>query len=440
MMGLLRNYFSITFLIVVSNILPHFQNPSKLSWVILEAFFVLVCWATLSASSISNFIPRSAQALSIYGAFLLLILYLLNINMPFIYNVWSHFGAGPMILRDQIIPFGDLAHLTSAAKCPLPIKVGDVVCDPWGRNFNQNPYIPRVMRFLHLNNLELIGITTLCVFLLVLYISLKFENSKEAITIIAIFTPPLVLAFERGNEVITMIFIITSILLFRTKNQNLMNLGACALILASLFKVWPTAIGLILICAQGKRMAPNTRLILITPGIFWFFNWREVLKIAEETQHGSPHGGSFGLKILLNSNLLNLGIYISLIIVTLTYLFFTFRLHRKFSRDELKSTEFDVLTFSISIMMTFFLLWFVSDSFMYRLIMLLPLLVFFNSPQFSQYEWARDASKFTVICLISSKLMLSSAITSALALYLFHLSIMLLFSVYGYPTSKVRRK
>ena len=63
----------------------------------------------------------------------------LNIVEPYLF--WSKFGFSSMYLNNDLLIFGDLAHLTSWASCNIPIEIGSAECDPFFRPINQNPHV-----------------------------------------------------------------------------------------------------------------------------------------------------------------------------------------------------------------------------------------------------------------------------------------------------------
>jgi hypothetical protein len=333
-----------------------------------------------------------------------------------------------MKLRGEFVPFGDLAHLTYAAECERNVVIGEVVCDPWGRSFNQNPLVVSVLRLFRLTDLNLLGNLSTALFLLATALFIKKFNSRNIGVLIFLVSPPMILAVERGNEVITLVFVLSGIVLIG--ESGMMSRAICAtnLALAAFFKIWPILFCVYFLFFKGSRMSWIEKTILTSPDIYWLINFASVQSILQNTQSGSPFGSSFGLKLFwATPNTITT----SWTLIFLTLLLFAFLAKR--NSNHLKVVIMELHSRQISqtivpLMLAYVAIWLFSDSFMYRLVVLFPILIILNQKAFRNLGWARDNSFFILVTVFSAKLVIATAISAVLSLLFLQSVVILILS------------
>jgi hypothetical protein len=330
-----------------------------------------------------------------------------------------------MVLGSSMLPFGDLAQLVFAADCKLPPVIGENICDPWERPLNQNPFVIELFRFIKFSNLPLVGVASTLLFFFVTYLFNRNHKMTNFTVPLFLVSPVAILAVERGNELITLALILIGFLLLEQRSLTVEWLGALFLGSAAIFKLWPVIIVVLLLVLTTRYLHAITRLLLALPVIYWILNY-SVAKIAvQSTQLGSPLGVSFGAKLFLDVRipLLLQFSYFALFLLS------SFFLIRYFHRD--KSIALKICNsrleavILISVFFTYFCVWLVGQSFMYRLILLLPALLVLARP----HNWNYVSSRFLVSLLLlvsfSAKLQVSIVLTSALACTCLYLTIVL---------------
>lgn len=410
-------------------IVPHFQSTftvySFLSSLVLMAMFALALRRLiLQAWDLSSM--HFSLIISVYGVLLLISQLLLLRGSSLIYDLWSHLGAGSMKLRGEFVPFGDLAHLSYAAECEKNVVIGEVVCDPWERSFNQNPLVVSVLRCVGLTNLNLLGNLSIVTFLLVSVLFVNRFNSRNIGVLMFLVSPPMILAFERGNEVITLIFVLSGILLIKEGGVMKRSIGAINLAIATLFKIWPVFFCIYFLFFKGGRLGWTEKTILASPVIFWVFNFASVQSILQNTQSGNPFGASFGLKLFwATPNTITT----SSTLIFLTLVLFAFLAKKNGNQFKVFVMELHSRRISqtlVPLMLVYVAIWLLSDSFMYRLVILFPILLVLNQKEFRDLGWARENSFYILVTVFSAKLVVASAISTVLSL-LFLQAIVILF-------------
>jgi hypothetical protein len=347
---------------------------------------------------------------------------LLRLGSPTWYNLWSHLGSGTMQIGEALIPFGDLIHITAAAVCVTGAEIGQNSCDPWGRAFNQNPDVPRFLDVIGLTNVHVLGVGSYLLISLLLFLIIQKWKLYNISFVIFILSPPFVLAIDRSNEIITMFLILLGFL-FLESNKNYLRYLSCILfICAAIFKLWPILlIGLLsLFMRETKRR--YLLIALIFSAGYWLFKAGKILKMLDVTQNGSPYGVAFGVKLFFSNqlNLINLG-YLVMIAITITALWIR-SFGQNLTRNFKSSVENHRLTSLIPFLLTYVGIWIFSDSFIYRMLILLPALLILISSEMYSHLWAKGAITLILVTVLTSRLSITTSVSSSLALVFVYIS------------------
>lgn len=406
--------------------IPHYQQQNSFLSSLIS--IVVACFAFVAIRNILEFKARSRNIswalLGILSLYLSAFFLFLQGSETF-YLYWSKFGAGSMVLNGSIVPFGDLAQITSAIDCDTPLKVGVNICDPWGRVLNQNPEVIEVFRLLNLSNLPYTGMLSVVLFFcLILLFNYRHQVTNVSIPVFLI-TPVSILAIERGNELITLILILAGFHLLYQRTGLLRPFGALLLMLSALFKLWPTIIPGFLFFFTFRNFRVITKLLLLAPMIYWFINFNLAKVALHSTQKGSPSGSSFGARFFVDERIPRLlqGFYV-LLFISLVIILITYFQRKDVSVDALCSSPTEAAIIC-STFITYFCVWLVGQSFMYRLLILLPALLVLVRPQ----NWSNRGTRFLVSLILvtafTAKLQISMVLTSALAFALLYLAVAL---------------
>lgn len=420
-------FFSSWFLAVF---LPYFhQIPIEIDYA-MGLLVIFPIFYFHSSRNPLNFLGSKIQKVFFFvpfGCFLISIL-LKQLGFSKVYALWCRLGADPMVLKEKIFVFGDLEHLTSAASCKRAISNGIVICDPWGRLFNQNPLVGNIFRKLHFTNSLLIGFVSSLILMFVLCRAARFLEIQNSWIFVSFLSPVFVLALDRGNEIITLCLITLGVYFLLGKRAWSQYLGAFFLISASIFKLWPMflLIGIILFLKKSY-----SRLVLTFLGagiIYWILITPTVLQMIQATQQGSPFGLSFGLKLFWDSRLSSVQIGF-LLTVTLSLLLLMIYLGNSSLRPFLKLGQQMVLfPWVLIFMFTYIAIWLFGNSFIYRLIILIPLLFLLSSKQFHNFAWAQFGVALIMTCLMVVRLPIGLSVTGALALYFIYVIVLFLYT------------
>jgi len=401
-------------------VLPHFQaNPQVLELILDSsvAFLLFFLFKRLLNSGLNTSKKlKSGLVLISLGGFLAGVS-ALALDGSSIYDFWSHLGSGTMKLNGQVFPFGDLVHLTSAASCSKPIIIGNNVCDPWGRLFNQNPQLGQLFRFLHITNIYLVGFLFVSIFILSIVLGVRFLKVDAIGIYILVCTPVVVLAVDRGNELLTIALIMSGLYAIRMSKLVPQSFGAVALGAAVFFKLWPIFLVLLLLLFQGRRIKSVPKIIMGLAVLYWLTRIHEIREIMKATQSGSPYGVSFGLKLFTNSQL---SLTQLLILVTLTFisLYFLIKVGNR-PLTEFMSQEHGsiLLPWIAPIMLTYCAIWATGDSYIYRMVILIPLVLILSQREIAEFEWSKFVIVAILVTAITSRLAVTTSISSALAVY-----------------------
>jgi hypothetical protein len=310
-----------------------------------------------------------------------------------------------MFQNGNLMLFGDLRHLTSTVDCPIDIRIGADICDPWERAFNQNPDIGVFFRFFHLNNPVVLGVcSTLIFFLITLLIVNEIKPNFNMLYIIFL-SPPLILGIDRGNEIITISLILLAILFCSKhlwKYYSLLVIG-----LASVFKFWPVIILIFWTLLTSTFSRLEKVLICSTTFTYLATHLEDLRHIANETQLGDLNGGSFGIKLIEWDS--NFG-WISLLLIV----FGSF-----FLKQTMKPQEVALLSLMKSspmltaLFFTYLALFVTGSHFNYRLIVLIPIALIIGSNLGNEI-----AAVFIVAMMITSRLNVIPITSTIFAIYL----------------------
>ena len=341
----------------------------------------------------------------------------LFIGKPSIYEKWASLGSGTMYLEGKVAIFGDLTHLTSAAKCDYPIIVGTYVCDPWLRLFNQNPIVAEFLKSINLTNVIVLGISSLTLLYIILFAVVNKLEVKSIAPYIMLMTPVSVLAIDRGNEVITMILILVGLFLLHTKSAIRQTMGALSLFFACVFKLWPIALVFFTLIFFWKRVNLVPRFILVLSLFYWIPQIDLALNMLNATNTGSPFGRSFGLQLIWH------GEFIAIVVLSLSLLLTYVRLSKSSLNQFITSSSGVATLYSlIPVMLTFSIIWAIGDSYIYRMVILIPVVLLLGQFKFTEFTFPNFLLSAILVTCITSLTPLVLVTTSALALYFVYLT------------------
>ena len=375
----------------------------------------------LSANKLLRHVIAAASYAGLIIAFGSLI-----IGKPAVYEKWVSLGSGTMYLEGKVAVFGDLSHLTSAAKCEYPIIVGTYVCDPWLRFFNQNPIVAEFLKAINLTNVFRIGILSLTLLCIILFAVIKKLEIKSIVPYIMLMTPVSVLAIDRGNEVITLIFILIGLFSLHTKSTIRQTIGALSLFFACIFKLWPIVLVFFTLIFFWKRINLIPKCILVLSFFYWIPQIDLALKMLDATNTGWPFGRSFGLQLIwdLTWPITSFNYGIVIILLSLSLLLTYVRLSKSSLNQFILSTSGVATLYSlIPVVLTFSLIWALGDSYIYRMIILIPVVLLLGQFKFTEFAFPNFLlSAILVTCIVSLTPLVLVA-TSALALYFVYLTV-----------------
>jgi len=350
----------------------------------------------------------------------------LIIGKPAIYEKWVSLGSGTMYLEGKVAVFGDLTHLTSAAKCEYPIIVGTYVCDPWLRFFNQNPIVAAFLKAINLTNVFRIGILSLTLLCIILFAVINTLEIKSIVPYIMLMTPVSILAIDRGNEVITLIFILIGLFSLHTKSTIRQTMGALSLFFACIFKLWPIVLVFFTLIFFWKRINLIPKCILVLSLFYWIPQIDIALKMLKATNSGSPFGRSFGLQLIwdLTWPITSFNYGVAIIFLSLSLLL-TYVILSKSSLKQFSLSTSGVATLYslIPVMLTFSLIWALGDSYIYRMILLFPVVLLLGQFKFTEFAFPNFLLSAILVTCIMSLTPLVLVVTSALALFFVYLTV-----------------
>jgi hypothetical protein len=324
------------------------------------------------------------------------------------YLLWSKFGFGTMYLHNKIFVFGDLAHLTSWATCKAPIEIGSAICDPFLRPSNQNPHVLDFFRYFHLSNLIVIGFVFISTFYVLFFFLMKSDKSFNFRLLIVSLSPTVVLALERNNEVLTIILIFLGLILIEHKKKQI--LGSFLLVLASFFKLWPVLVVILILFLAWKKLSNVSKLILISGIFYWIVFLDNLLSMREFTQNGTYTGGSFGFQLFFLDRITR--IWFSLFLLgSLTLIIFLVK-----NIKEIKVNSSNELATLSALFISYIIIWFSSNNWSYRLLILLPILYILSKSNFPK-SFINKCTNLILATLLTTQLSVTIFMTSILSIY-----------------------
>jgi hypothetical protein len=327
---------------------------------------------------------------------------LVGFSLP--YKLFSRMGSYTLFKNDVLIPFGDLVHLTSAATCHKPVRVGSDLCDPWSRPFNQNPDVIQFLKFFHIGNIWIFGILTTLIFFFSIYMLLRIQNNFNILTFIALGSPAVALSIERGNETITLSLLILAMMLY-FRNDRFLPFSLLLIFMAGVFKIWPFVFLIVLTLFHNVKFF-KTRIFFFTLTISYLIgNIHDFAKIRTFTQHGSLQGNAFGLGLFDLSSYYDVLVLVFGILLGILFIKYgqsEFMVNRMNSKLRIWFLSFEV---------TYLALWFSGAHFSYRLIILLPLIILLSS-----VPGTKNLQIFLTFCLFSARFAISPICTTAIVL------------------------
>lgn len=381
-------------------------NVYLLQIIILSALYVSL--NAINFDLIPKFISPKVlfMVLALYHI-LSILLTRLNIVEPYLF--WSKFGFSSMYLNNDLLIFGDLAHLTSWASCNIPIEIGSAECDPFFRPSNQNPHVLSLFRYFDLSNLFVIGLVLICAFYISTYKLFNHNKSLNFKILILCISPTIVMALERNNETLTIMLITLSLRLIT--QQGLKQIfGSLLLVAATFFKFWPILIVGLILFLNWKVLMLISKLCLLMGVLYWLVYINNFLSMRNYTQNGSYFGGSFGFQLFFVDKESNVWFYLLLSVMVIYIAFF------RESFNEFKTASSKSLATLVPLFSSYIILWLMGVNWSYRLIILLPTLYFLENSDLSE-KFIKKTSNLIVITMLTSQLSVTVFVTSFLSIY-----------------------
>lgn len=410
----------------LSLVLPHFQLESNGYMLILDMFLVALLFLLLTETQkLTGRLLKIGLVLVAFGGFLISYIASFAIDSKY-YDFWSHLGSGTMKLQGKVKIFGDLEHLTSAAKCKVPVIIGENICDPWGRRFNQNPQVIKFMQLTSLTNLQMVGLVSILIFLIVIYCGISNLKIKNAGIYLFLAMPPVILAVDRGNELITISLILVGYYELEKESHTSQAVGGFLLLLATCFKIWPVFIVVALLFTKWGKLKLLNKLLLFTSPLYWIINQAKIFQILHATQSGSPFGTSFGLRLFFHSGIDSTRL---IILVMFAFVFFAFlvragRTH--FDSFISASRGMQALLRIAPFLFCYLAIWLIGDNFLYRMVVFIPIILILSSFYYMDFVWPNFMIVAILVTALSSRLPIALAVSSTLALYFLYVLIQIL--------------
>ena len=143
----------------------------------------------------------------------------------------------------------------------------------------------------------------------------------------------------------------------------------------------------------------------------------EIRAMLQATQRGSSSGLSFGFKLLAFNNM-SLIYSVTLFLLSLIFLIWLV----KFAKSDLErliedSQGREVLRSISPYMMTYAVIWIFGDSFIYRMVILLPIVLFLSKPQVNEFQWPKIIQSAILVTCLSGKTSAILVTSSVMSLY-----------------------
>ena len=409
------------------------QNNHKILALITQLILLVILIINLNFIKNNKLINKLNP---IYLLSLFAISYLVAIFLEFngfqkMYLFMQHLGSGTMLINNKIFMFGDLAQLTFAANCDQKIQIGEPICDPFERHYNQNPHLIAIMRVINLHNLFVIGIIFVILFYLTVILFMNIQKNIKIELLIAALSPVTVLALDRGNEIITVVCLFPILLLIQHKNNKQM-ISAVLLLFIVFFKFWPLFIVVLVLFFYWKNLILITKFLLIGAIIYWLVNFNNIIKMKEYTANGSVFGSSFGFPLYVNSvSSKNTLIFFIIVIILIVCSFF--KRNKNFYKYDSRNASIIILFIS------YFTIWASSISWAYRLLILIPIIIFLDKSDMPK-KTANDLITLILATLLTIKLPITSVMTSSLALIFIVIAIRMIINQNSHLIAKISNK
>ena len=136
------------------------------------------------------------------------------------------------------------------------------------------------------------------------------------------------------------------------------------------------------------------------------------------TNTGSPFGRSFGLQLIWH------GEFIAIVVLSLSLLLTYVRLSKSSLNQFITSSSGVATLYSlIPVMLTFSIIWAIGDSYIYRMVILIPVVLLLGQFKFTEFTFPNFLLSAILVTCITSLTPLVLVTTSALALYFVYLTV-----------------
>ena len=270
----------------------------------------------------------------------------------------------------------------------------------------------------NLTNVIVLGISSLTLLYIILFAVVNKLEVKSIAPYIMLMTPVSVLAIDRGNEVITIILILIGLFLLHTKSTIRQIMGALSLFFACVFKLWPVVLVFFTLIFFWKRINLVPKFILILSFFYWIPQINLALSMLNATNMGSPFGRSFGLQLIWY------GETIVIVVLSISLLLTYVRLSKSSLNQFITSSSGVATLYSlIPVMLTFSIIWAIGDSYIYRMVILIPVVLLLGQFKFTEFTFPNFLQSAILVTCITSLTPLVLVTTSALALYFVYLTV-----------------
>jgi len=407
--------------IMVAVVIPELQQGPSISDLTISAAVGCIFIAVLRSVENAPFMLFSTKKLilltSVIGLCFTGLFLIASSRYSDFYVQLSRFGSDAMTTGKDVILFGDFRHLTDAASCTLPTNVGLVNCDLWLRPFNQNPDLPLLLNYFHLYNSLILGFAIFMYFMVTVCVYVnRFLVAGPAI-ILTLISPVVVLAIDRGNEILTIALILSALIFLESKSKKLRVIAPFFILFAVIFKVWPILFLPILIFRRDLVSRLSALFVLIVSLIYWAVKLNQLNAMLAATGTPPIFNLSFGLKPFFDTDFFNpTSIFLFMTLLALTILFIKFDVGNaeKIFDHDLRQHN-DVLIFS-SLIFTYTLVWLIGNSYIYRIIVVLPLVLLLSQRKYLLNASSANTRAVVLGILFVSKLPITFAFSGALSL------------------------
>ena len=195
-------------------------------------------------------------------------------------------------------------------------------------------------------------------------------------------------------------------------------MGALSLFFACVFKLWPIALVFFTLIFFWKRVNLVAKCILVISLFYWIPQIDLALNMLNATNVGSPFGRSFGLQLIWR------GEFIAIVVLSLSLLLTYVRLSKSSLNQFILSTSGVSTLYSlIPVMLTFSIIWAIGDSYIYRMIILIPVVLLLGQFKFTEFAFPNFLQSAILVTCITSLTPVVLVTTSALALYFVYLTV-----------------